>query len=178
MNKRSKWKTRGILAVCLIAGLIIGFGAGFLVQRELKKPKAKPASTTTANKKKSSTTTPESASNKSKSSAPESTVPSSNTSTPAAQLIVASTPAKAITDFLKAKGIDGTNMIFSVVSVSKTDPNWKVDKGAKGSSQPQYFVLHHVSGGWAVVEYGTGLSAEQLSAVGAPSDLQTSSIPK
>jgi hypothetical protein len=69
-------------------------------------------------------------------------------------------------------------MYFSVVTASKTDPNWKLDKGTKGNTQPLYFVLHHVTGGWAVVEHGTGLTAEKLNAVGAPTDLLTSAVPK
>ena len=85
--------------------------------------------------------------------------------------ITAVSPLQAMINYLKKKGVNTAGVTFSVVSVSKTDPNWKLDKGSKSGKQPSYFILHHINGGWTVVDYGTGFTAARAKADGAPSDL-------
>jgi hypothetical protein len=75
-----------------------------------------------------------------------------------------------MTAYMQSKGIDGKNMQFSVVSSSKSDPKWKLDKGVKGSTA-SYFLLKNVTGGWAVIDYGPTFTAAQMAADGAPADL-------
>lgn len=75
-----------------------------------------------------------------------------------------------MTAYMQEKGIDGANMQFSVVSSSKSDPRWKLDKGVKGSTV-SYFLLKNVTGGWAVIDYGPTFTAPQMTADGAPADL-------
>jgi hypothetical protein len=74
-------------------------------------------------------------------------------------------------NYFKANGVDTAVMDFSVVSTSKVDPNWKIDKATGGSQGTSYFLLHKGSGGWDIVDHGTGLTAAQLKADGAPSDI-------
>jgi len=85
--------------------------------------------------------------------------------------ITASSPLEAMSNYLKKKGVNTAGVTFSVASASKIDPNWKLDKGSKAGKQPSYFILHHVNGGWTVVDYGTGFTAARANADGAPSDL-------
>jgi len=82
-----------------------------------------------------------------------------------------SSPQPAMMNYLKSKGVDTTGMSFSVVATSKTDPNWKLDKATGASQGTSYFLFHKDSGGWAIVDYGTNLTADQLKADGAPSDI-------
>ncbi|HEY5527352.1 MAG TPA: IPT/TIG domain-containing protein [Candidatus Anoxymicrobiaceae bacterium] len=82
-----------------------------------------------------------------------------------------STPLPAMLNYLKTKGIDTAGWSFSVVSTSKTDPNFKIDKGSKSGEASQYFLVFKNSDGWAVIDYGTGFTASQLKADGAPGDL-------
>lgn len=186
MGYRSSWKSRGIKALCLIVGLLVGFGAGFLIQRELRHTKAVTSSTrhkttshktssTSPAKATSSSTAPAAASKGKVSSSPalpasSATVPST-VPAPPAQGPIAASPAKAMTAYLQSKGLDGTNMSFSVVSLSRSNPGWKVDKGTKANIAPSYFLLHSVPGGWTVVDYGPGFTAAQMTADGAPADL-------
>lgn len=182
MGYRSSWKSRGIKALCLIVGLLVGFGAGFLIQRELRHTKAvtsstrhkttshKPSSTSPA-KATSSSTAPATASKGTISSSPALPASSATAPAPPAQGPIAASPAKAMTAYLQSKGLDGTNISFSVVSLSKSNPGWKVDKGTKANIAPSYFLLHSVPGGWTVVDYGPGFTAAQMTADGAPADL-------
>lgn len=85
--------------------------------------------------------------------------------------VTASSPLEAMENYLKSKGIDTTDLTFEVVSVSKTDPNWKVDKASQTGKPTQYFLVHKVSDGWTVVDYGTSFTATKMKANGAPSDL-------
>jgi hypothetical protein len=99
------------------------------------------------------------------------------------QSSTASTPSQAMTDYLKNKGIDSSGMSFSVVSVSNSDPNWKLDSGDSSSGQTKYFLLHSVNGAWTVVDYGSSFSAAQMKTDRAPNDLKpptqsTSTTPK
>jgi hypothetical protein len=82
-----------------------------------------------------------------------------------------SSPQPAMMNYLKSKGVDTTGMSFSVVATSKIDPNWKLDKATGASQGTSYFLFHKDSGGWAIVDYGTNLTADQLKADGAPSDI-------
>jgi hypothetical protein len=47
-----------------------------------------------------------------------------------------------------------------------------LDKGSKPGHKPSYFILHKVKGGWTVVDYGAGFTANRMKADGAPSDLR------
>lgn len=83
----------------------------------------------------------------------------------------ASTPARVMASYLKNKGIDASGASYSVVSTSTTDPNWKLDEETGSGTKPAYFILHNVNGNWAVVDYGTGFTAANIKADGAPGDL-------
>lgn len=164
-----KWKKRGIYAACLIIGLGIGFAGGFYLQKELKKPKTESSSEKTSNSSPANTsaTTPASSST-APSTLPAQTAPAATAPAPGP---VASTPAQAMREYLTSKGIDGSSMSFAVVSTSRVDPTWKIDKGTRSSGQTMYFLLHNVTGGWSVLDYGPSLTAEQMRVDGAPADL-------
>ncbi len=179
---KGSWKRRGLLALCLVIGLVAGFAAGYFIQKEIRKPKAASSSAekTTPTSKSSGTKTTDASSTappqdqrSSATSAPRQPASSSTApaaTVPAAPLIYAPTPAKAMTEYCRSKGIDASNMQFSVVTASKIDPNWKLDKGLKAGAST-YFLLHYVPGGWAVIESSAAFSPEQLTALGAPTDL-------
>ena len=82
-----------------------------------------------------------------------------------------SSPLPAMMNYLKSKSVDKTGMSFSVVATSKIDPNWKLDKAIGASQGTSYFLFHKDSGSWNIVDYGTNLTADQLKADGAPSDI-------
>lgn len=177
---RSRWKTAGIIILCLVFGLALGTGAGFLVQREFGGSKSNNSSKTKAEAKKQakedeSRDSEEAAEEEKSKTESNSTVPST---TPAASTvpkveIKGKTPAEAITAYLKEIDVESDGMMFSVVSTSKKDPNWKLDKGVKGG-KTYYFVVHYTGGGWTVETYGLQLTDEVMASVGAPSDLTTS----
>jgi hypothetical protein len=158
-----KWQRRGIFAACIIIGLAAGFAAGYFIQKQTRKPKA--TASTSSTKPKSSSTAP--ASSATVTPAASSTAPAA---APATQGPVAANPVAAMKAYMLAKGINGTNMLFSVVSASKSDPRWKLDKGTLGSTV-SYFLLKNVTGGWAVIDYGPTFTAAQMAADGAPADL-------
>lgn len=175
-----KWQKRGIYAACLILGLAMGFAAGFYIEQELKPKKAissaktgthaKKSSTSSAKKKASSSATSSaSAEKQSSATSATQTATSAVTTQPGP---VAPTPAQAMRKYLETKGISSSGMSFAVVQVSKTDPHWKLDKGTSSGKATLYFLLQHVTGGWAVVDYGEALTAEQMKAHGAPADLR------
>ncbi|MHB8896322.1 MAG: IPT/TIG domain-containing protein [Candidatus Geothermincolia bacterium] len=83
----------------------------------------------------------------------------------------ASTPLPAMTNYLKSIEVDTAGMTYSVITTSKTDPNWKLDK-ATGPEGTHYFLFHRDNAGWSIVDYGTKLTAAQLKADGAPDDIQ------
>jgi len=175
-----KWQKRGIYAACLILGLAIGFAAGFYIEWELKHKKATTSvktgtqakkSSTSSTRKKASSSSTSSASAEKQSSATSAT--QAETSAVVIQLgPIAPTPAQAMRKYLDTKGISTSGMSFAVVSVSKTDPHWKLDKGTRSGKATLYFLLQNVPGGWAVVDYGETLTAEQMKADGAPADLR------
>ena len=82
-----------------------------------------------------------------------------------------SSPLPVMMNYLKSNSVDTTGMSFTVVTTSKKDPNWKVDKATGASQGTSYFLLHKDSAGWSIVDYGTKLTAEELKADGAPSDI-------
>jgi len=82
-----------------------------------------------------------------------------------------SSPLPAMMNYLKSKSVDTNGLSFTVVTTSKSDPNWKLDKATRASQDTSYFLFHKESGGWAIVDYGTDLSADQLKLDGAPSDI-------
>ncbi|MBU4241550.1 MAG: IPT/TIG domain-containing protein [Actinobacteria bacterium] len=86
------------------------------------------------------------------------------------------TPLAAILDYCKKNGIDTTGMTFSVLTVSKSDPTWKIDLGHKAGQQSEsiQFLLHNVKDEWTVVQSSAeGWTAEQLKALRAPDDMAT-----
>lgn len=83
----------------------------------------------------------------------------------------AESPLPAMVNYLKSKDVTTTEMSFSVVATSKIDPNWKLDKATGAGQDTSYFLFHKDSGGWTIVDYGTDLTADQLKADGAPSDI-------
>jgi len=82
-----------------------------------------------------------------------------------------SSPLPAMMNYLKSNSVDTNGMTFTVVTTSKTDPNWKLDKATGASQGTSYFLLHKDSTGWSIVDYGTKLTAAQLKADGAPKDI-------
>lgn len=82
-----------------------------------------------------------------------------------------SSPLPAMMNYLKSKSVDTNGLSFTVVTTSKSDPNWKLDKATGTSQDTSYFLFHKDSSGWTIVDYGTDLSAEQLKLDGAPSDI-------
>lgn len=91
---------------------------------------------------------------------------------PAAKSSTAATsPAQAMKDYLKSKGIDSSAMSFRVVSESPSDSSWKVDTATESGKDPLFFLLHGSNGTWTVIDYGTSLTAAKMKADGAPSDL-------
>ena len=83
----------------------------------------------------------------------------------------ASTPLPAMTNYLKSIDVDTAGMSYSVVTESKVDPNWKLDKATGSDKTTHYFLFHKDSTGWSIVDYGTSITAAQLKADGAPSDI-------
>lgn len=83
----------------------------------------------------------------------------------------AESPLPAMQNYLKTKGVDTTDMSFSVVATSNIDPNWKLDIATGAGQDTSYFLFHKDSGGWTIIDYGTDLTADQLKADGAPSDI-------
>lgn len=166
-----KWQRRLLLAGVLILGLILGVGAGFGVQylwkQYTKSTSSQQASTAPAAEEESSPTGEASSSTAVE---PEATAPPATAPMPAPGP-VAPTPAQAMNEYLKAMGIDSNSMYYAVVSASKTDPGWKIDKGSKSNSQVMYFLLHKVDGGWSVIAYAPELTAADLQVYGAPLDL-------
>jgi len=80
------------------------------------------------------------------------------------------TPVQAMTAYLKAHGEPTTGYTFMVDSISKTDPNWKIDASFyTGNPQAGYWLLHNVNGTWKVLAYGTDWDPQKL---GAPADLK------
>jgi hypothetical protein len=83
----------------------------------------------------------------------------------------------------KYRDENGITMPDLVVSQEKTvsvqDPSWEIDYAfpAEAEGTGQFFLLHKTGDGWAVVAHteagATGWTAEQLGALGAPTDLAT-----
>jgi hypothetical protein len=81
------------------------------------------------------------------------------------------TPASAMLDFMKKKGINTSGWTFNVVRQSNIDPNWKIDKADKTGAAAIYFLLKKVNGNWVVVDDGNAMTPQELQGDGAPSDL-------
>jgi nicotinamidase-related amidase len=91
------------------------------------------------------------------------------------------TPTAAILDYCKKNGINSSGMTFSVLVVSASDPNWKIDLGKKvgHEAESMQFLLHKDGGKWTVIESSSdGWTAAQLKALGAPEDLVTQPPPQ
>lgn len=81
------------------------------------------------------------------------------------------TPASAMLDFMKKKGMNTAGWTFAVVKISSQDPNWKIDQATKAGQSTLYFLLKKVNGSWTVVDDGNAMTAQELKGDGAPSDL-------
>jgi len=91
------------------------------------------------------------------------------------------TSIAAILEFCKENGIDTSGMTFSVLVVSASDPNWKIDQGKKAGQESGgvQFLLHKDGEIWTVIQSRTdGWTAAQLKARGAPEDLETQPPPQ
>src|SRR5450756_3840 len=174
-----KWQKRGIYAACLILGLGMGFAAGFYIEREFKHKKAALSIRDSTHAKKSSTSSTKkeaSSSSTSSASAEEQSSATSATQTAASAVAtqpapIAPTPAQAMREYLETKGISSSGLSFAVVSVSRTDPRWKLDKGTSSRRATLYFLLQNVPGGWVVVDYGETITAGEMRADGAGAEV-------
>lgn len=84
------------------------------------------------------------------------------------------TPIEAIQAFCKKNNIDTTGWTYSVVKLSSSDPNWKIDAGQKAGTDetPMQFLLHNEKDEWTVVANSeVGWTAEALANYKAPEDL-------
>ena len=81
------------------------------------------------------------------------------------------TPISAMLDWMKKQGMDTTGWTFSVVKLSKIDPNWKIDEAVKTGTATKYFLLKKVNGNWTVIDDGSSMTPQELQGDGAPSDL-------
>jgi len=93
-------------------------------------------------------------------------VPAAAAATPAAN------PSQAMAAYFKSKGTDASSMTYEVVSASASDPDWKIDSASESGGEKTYFLLHLVNGVWTIIDSGTSITAEQLKAASAPSDLK------
>lgn len=91
---------------------------------------------------------------------------------PPPQAVKSATPVAAIKAYLKSQGMDFSAMSFDVVSESGIDPSWKLDVGTQPGKPATYFLLHGSNGTWTVVKSGTTMTAAELKAGGAPSDIK------
>ena len=87
-----------------------------------------------------------------------------------------STPKGAIVEYCEEKGIDIPALNVSAdKKVSVKDPDWEIDYAfpAAAEGEGYFFLLHKTSGGWTVIAHTAkvGWTAEQLKALGAPTDL-------
>lgn len=92
--------------------------------------------------------------------------------------VESTTPAEAMLEFMKKKGIDTGGWIFSVVQVSEKDLNWKIDKASKTGQQAMFFLLHKENGVWVVKDEGAALTKDEIKAKGAPEDLYEKPAPE
>lgn len=79
------------------------------------------------------------------------------------------TPAYAMTEYMKAQGIDTSGWNFSVVNQSKTDANWKIDSASKSGFDTLYFIMHHEGSKWVVKQESKDLYG--MNVPGMPTDL-------
>lgn len=86
------------------------------------------------------------------------------------------TEAQAIASWIKAgnapPGVTAEGWGLSVISVSRTDPDWEIIKGVQeGQAGTMYFLLHWENDNWVVKDDAGELSPQQLTAPGMPPDL-------
>lgn len=163
----SRWKKAGLIIVVLIAGLAVGGAAGYFIQDQFKSTNADKAEETSPEVTEQS----EEARAEEVETAPEaaSSVPAEEV--PAAPVVYGKTPAEAMSAYLEALGVEPEGMMYSVVATSKSDSNWKLDKGVKSGEETLYFIVHYTPEGWTVVFHDTSISSEQVESVGAPADI-------
>jgi len=87
-----------------------------------------------------------------------------------------STQKEAIVEYCDEKGIDIPALNVSAdKTVSGKDPDWEIDYAfpAAAEGEGYFFLLHKTGGGWTVITNTAkvGWTAEQLKALGAPTDL-------
>jgi hypothetical protein len=82
-----------------------------------------------------------------------------------------STPLPAMLEFLKNRKVDTKGIVFTAVATSKVDPTWKLDKAVAWDGTTYYFLFRKTKDGWTIKDFGTSLTAGQLKADGAPSDI-------
>lgn len=82
------------------------------------------------------------------------------------------TPLPAMLEFLKNRKIDTTGMTFEVVTTSKLDPEWKLDRAVAPDGETYYFLFRKTSDGWTIKEFGTTLTRKQMRTVGCPDDVE------
>ncbi len=86
------------------------------------------------------------------------------------------TPLPAMLNYLKTNSIDSNGLSFSVVTTSKTDPNWKIDVASRAGTAAAYFLVHQATDGWSVIDYKTTqFTAKEIKDDGGPDDLLASS---
>ena len=83
-----------------------------------------------------------------------------------------STPLPAMLEFLKNRKVNTEGVVFTAIATSKVDPTWKLDKAVASDGTTYYFLFRKTKDGWTIKDFGTTLTAEQLKADGAPSDLK------
>lgn len=86
------------------------------------------------------------------------------------------TQKEAIASYCAEKGIDIPELVVSgEKEVSATDANWEIDYAFTPDKEGEgtFFLLHKTGNGWTVVAHTqeVGWSAEQLKALGAPTDI-------
>ncbi len=86
-------------------------------------------------------------------------------------------PVQAVVAWMTKNNIDTTGLTYVVLSVSRSDPTWKIDEALKGTQEVDEFLLHQVRGDWTVVDDSERFSSEELASLGAPADLQAPTNP-
>ncbi|MDY6795876.1 MAG: IPT/TIG domain-containing protein [Actinomycetota bacterium] len=85
------------------------------------------------------------------------------------------TPVEVIEKYCQENSIDVSGWEYEVVIVSSSDSTWKIDYGFPPEAEGEgiFFLLQQKSGQWTVVAHteDAGWTAEQLAALGAPTDL-------
>jgi hypothetical protein len=94
----------------------------------------------------------------------------------------AATPVEAIEEYCESRGINVSDWEFDVTVVSDIDTNWRIDYGYPPTAEGEgiFFLLNKEEDAWAVIAHTreAGWTANQLRALGAPSDLVLEPTPE